>query len=122
MYDAPNNNKNILLYYRWKSASAAQLECGCVSAIIAIAWKLFVNAARMWGLPQHVVVRTFSINVAALGVARMLRLLEICFEVHPIETCKKAIVFMQNLKTCKAWKTANKQNIFQIMLAVIAKY
>ena len=37
MYDAPNNNKNILLYYRWKSASAAQLECGCVSAIIAIA-------------------------------------------------------------------------------------
>ena len=49
MYDAPNNNKNILLYYRWKSASAAQLECGCVSAIIVIARKLFVNAARMWG-------------------------------------------------------------------------
>ena len=68
------------------------------------------------------VVRTFSINVAALGVARMLRLFEIRFEVHPTETCKKAIFFMQNLKTCQAWKAANKENIFQIMLAVIKKY
>ena len=71
---------------------------------------------------QHMVVRTFSMNVAALGVARMLRLFEIRFEVLPTETCKKAIFFMQNLKTCQAWKAANKENIFQIMLAVIKKY